>query len=541
MTITGFEFKQRHPNTKFYKLTNLEELHNGYKYSDGINIDNKTFTGNYGFYFSDLDHILYWIYYNDTKMEWIREVEISDDCVVEKLNNNYYKCNKLFLHPRVKISEKFDWNNETFCQKMLVSKQNFYSVLYINVYNDDMINYIEENIKLHLNLTFYWKHNPIINFLIKNLLVNKNFLENKKIFNLVIKNFTNITDIMMLIPEHMLTEKIIISIIKLNYLFIQHVPIHLRTDKICKLAIETSANAYKNVSDHVLEQKMRYVAIQHIPVHLQTEEIYKFAIQLDENALQFVPVHLQTEEICKIAVMADANTLQYVPVHLQTEEICKIAVMADEKTLRFVKNQTKELCMIATDRILDNDLARAHAHAHAHKQFLTTLFCDVKKNRTLNSGFSYVHEQFQTEELCLIAVKRDSNNFRYILPKFQTEEICLIAVQHNRKNFQYVLPQFQTKKICLIAVQSISIENLQYILPQYQTEEICLIAIKNNPFNIKYVSNPTYLMCKFAIEIDPHAIEHIGLYYRIIYNLDFNFFSNMALFQHNVNVLCNIV
>ena len=41
--LNGYNFKLKYPNKKFYKLTNQEESHRGYKYSDGLNTDNNMF------------------------------------------------------------------------------------------------------------------------------------------------------------------------------------------------------------------------------------------------------------------------------------------------------------------------------------------------------------------------------------------------------------------------------------------------------------------------------------------------------------------
>lgn len=66
-------------------------------------------------------------------------------------------------------------------------------------------------------------------------------------------------------------------------------------------------------------------------------------------------------------------------------------------------------------------------------------------------------------------------NLKYI--PFQTERICLLAVKNDAQQLEYV--QNQTKEICLIAIKMNSDEY----------EELCLYAVNNKGEALAYVDN----------------------------------------------------
>ena len=97
MAISGVEFKSKYPTTRFYKLTNETENHNGFQFNDGINIDTVSFnpTGKCsagGIYFTERDNIGRWISY--INVSYIREIEIIDDSMVY-IEEYKFKADKL--------------------------------------------------------------------------------------------------------------------------------------------------------------------------------------------------------------------------------------------------------------------------------------------------------------------------------------------------------------------------------------------------------------------------------------------------------------
>jgi hypothetical protein len=56
-------------------------------------------------------------------------------------------------------------------------------------------------------------------------------------------------------------------------------------------------------------------------------------------------------------------------------------------------------------------------------------------------------------ELCLAAVKQNSESLRYAPPELRTMELCLAAVKQNGESLLYVPKELQTMELCLAAVE----------------------------------------------------------------------------------------
>ena len=99
--------------TKYYKLTNEKEIHNGFQYKDGKNEDHLPFneTGSCcpgGWYFSDSENILQFI---DSKMYWIREVSPDTENMVKDPDNNpiKWRSKSLDCQPRKSLHDINTW------------------------------------------------------------------------------------------------------------------------------------------------------------------------------------------------------------------------------------------------------------------------------------------------------------------------------------------------------------------------------------------------------------------------------------------------
>jgi len=101
LVMNGKEFNEliKNKNIEFYKLTNLDEVHNGFQFMYGENIDNKLFNPLYnccegGIYFTEFKKIHLW----RTGHTYKRKVTIpNDDNVWVKIEQDKIKATKLFL------------------------------------------------------------------------------------------------------------------------------------------------------------------------------------------------------------------------------------------------------------------------------------------------------------------------------------------------------------------------------------------------------------------------------------------------------------
>ena len=128
--ITGKQFNEIFKNNTFYKFTNDEEIHYGYQYVDGLNIDTNEFDikggecCKGGLYFTSEKYIYEWI----DEYQYVRVVTIPDDARV-CIYKNKFKSNKIFVEPRIKICDSYLLSNEEL-QKLAV-QQNGHAIHYI--------------------------------------------------------------------------------------------------------------------------------------------------------------------------------------------------------------------------------------------------------------------------------------------------------------------------------------------------------------------------------------------------------------------------
>lgn len=138
-------------NKIYYKITNVDENHNGFKYQDGLNVLKQKFNDNSydhcvigGLYFTDVEHIFEFLDYGIYVREIMLPLENPDFKMI-KDGKNKYRANMFIL------GKKYDLDKiETF--KMLIEKGanvhagNEYALRYsIRNGNLEMVKYLIEN------------------------------------------------------------------------------------------------------------------------------------------------------------------------------------------------------------------------------------------------------------------------------------------------------------------------------------------------------------------------------------------------------------
>lgn len=121
--LKGLEFNQKYTNKKFYRLTKSNEIHNGYKFCDGLNVDTLQIglIDDFqieGLYFCEEKYVKNWLTYTDD-LTYIREVTIPDDATV-CIEKYELKADKFILEPRQLIS--------TYLTKINKSSKCHYSI-----------------------------------------------------------------------------------------------------------------------------------------------------------------------------------------------------------------------------------------------------------------------------------------------------------------------------------------------------------------------------------------------------------------------------
>jgi hypothetical protein len=105
--LKGSEFNKKYANKKFYKLTKSNEIHHGYKFCDGLNVDTLQIglIDDFqieGLYFCEEKYVKNWLTYTDDLI-YIRKVSIPDDAIV-CIEKYELKTDKFILGSRQLIS-----------------------------------------------------------------------------------------------------------------------------------------------------------------------------------------------------------------------------------------------------------------------------------------------------------------------------------------------------------------------------------------------------------------------------------------------------
>lgn len=168
--IAGKEFNETYPDIRLVKLTNENEIHNGFHFNDGLNVDTKEFTPTGdcvpgGIYFTQIENAYMWINYrflNSNIMHHMRIVTIPDDARVY-IERTKLKADKLILGPKSKINNEIYLNfvknggmnldlipenlrNKDICMEAV--KHNGWALLYVPEIMKD-IDICVEAVKVH--------------------------------------------------------------------------------------------------------------------------------------------------------------------------------------------------------------------------------------------------------------------------------------------------------------------------------------------------------------------------------------------------------
>ncbi len=99
----------------------------------------------------------------------------------------------------------------------------------------------------------------------------------------------------------------------------------------------------------------------------------------------------------------------------------------------------------------------------------------------INGKYKLSKVEYQTEEICLAAVKYDGFNLRYV--KDQTYDICIAAVKQNGRVLPYVY-----QRSLSVMLEAVKQNGTVLSIIKEQTEELCLAAVEQDIDNFKYIN-----------------------------------------------------
>jgi hypothetical protein len=242
-TLTGAEFNALFSNNVFYKLTNETEIHRGFTFVTGLNVDVVPFSpGGHschgGFYFTEENKIALWIDYAYQPMKYIRKVILPDDARVYT-EKNRFKCDRFLLEDRILLQDFPLWSNHDFCK--LAVQQNNHALRYV-------VNQTDELCRLAIQRDGYALQ----------------FVRNQ-------------------------TEELCRLAVQHSGRVLQYVV--NQTDELCRLAVQQDEYALQFVSNQT--EELCTIAVQRDGRVLQyivnqTDELCRLAVQQDRYAFQYI-------------------------------------------------------------------------------------------------------------------------------------------------------------------------------------------------------------------------------------------------------------
>lgn len=208
-------------------------------------------------------------------------------------------------------------------------------------------------------------------------------------------------------------ERELIFALTFDYRFFRMIPAEKRTMLMCFAVVEQ------------VGCNLRWV-----PEAYKTAELCMKAVQNDGSAVQYVPAKHLTPELCAAAVMESGSALRFVPPELRTASMYVGAVVDSTNNLSYVAEDLK------TDEFWHEVCTKApwaFKHAPDHVKTEQLLLDMVKASDTALVWLAQWAPELQTAAIADAAIENGAL-LRYVRKDLRTEELCLKAVKLNSEN-----------------------------------------------------------------------------------------------------------
>jgi hypothetical protein len=143
-------------------------------------------------------------------------------------------------------------------------------------------------------------------------------------------------------PKELVTEEFCLAVVRKNGYALRYVPVEMRTEAVCRAAVENSANL-DDVPEKLITEALCFTAVRKegtalngIPRKLKTEELCIAAVSQNPIAHRCIPEKLRTEAVYLIVVQKKGDELSEIPKKLRTEAVCIAAVKQNELAINYV-------------------------------------------------------------------------------------------------------------------------------------------------------------------------------------------------------------
>lgn len=126
--------------------------------------------------------------------------------------------------------------------------------------------------------------------------------------------------------------------------------------------------------------------------------------------------------------------------------------------------------------------------------------CSVALQKSITPSFTYVPDEFKTQELCEKAVDACGNNIDSVPDEFKTQELCERAIAYSPYGLRYIPDAILDRKMCIGAINRFDWA-LKFIPVEKRAAELCWLAVAKNGLELKYVPEDlkTWKMCQLAV------------------------------------------
>jgi len=142
---------------QYFKVTNLEETHFGFKYTDGLNVDTKSFVNNYGLHFTTLEYIHEFYEYGCFLREVYLPINNPDFKMVQ--NGNMFKANMIILGNKYSL---YDKDTYTYFDLDILDNNTFINMKWETY---EKLQFVPKNMEILLNTQKLNGYGKILHFI----------------------------------------------------------------------------------------------------------------------------------------------------------------------------------------------------------------------------------------------------------------------------------------------------------------------------------------------------------------------------------------
>lgn len=521
------ELYEVYPNTKFFRLTNKEELHNGFQYKTGLNEDTEPFNptsrcSRGGLYFY-AEHQVHTYNRHVTNPHYIREVTFDGLNGVQIYDEgDKLKANKFNLGER-----------ELFVDALKLIKHTPDNVR-------ELLNLNPQSIK-YINDTYYLTYENIIACVTNKTIAGLQYVPtDMRTMSICLSAVLNNGLSLEFVPDEVYTydmckiacksnglalefvkqnlfndeqlNELYLVAVKNNGLSLKYVDSRLLTNEICLVAIRQNGEALqflteeKQKSPEVLHQLVKddKAFIGYYEKKFLTEEICYEAVFRKGRNLYHVPIDKRTHKVCLTAVKTDGLILELVPDEHKTYEVCYEAVKHNGLALQFVNNQCYELC---DEALKSNFMAFQFIkdHHESFNKFVISKLFQIRENEKTVLKYVKLMKNMTFNNYKELLASGYINIFEHI--DIKDDDLLIKLIDLDKKVFKYI--KNPSDKVCEYAIKKEP--SFLLFLNKDIDEDTMFNIVKQNTNLFKDLKNPSFSLCKRFIEEYPNYIVDVKL------------------------------